>query len=454
MSRDDIAAPAVLRVAMFPRGLDGLFLPALEGVEICALVESGTPEQTWIEQIWPAPQVLPYTLQQPGLGIYPSTQDLLLHSDIATVLRRSGTQALLLSCSCSESMYAWAKKHGVLLLMSDYRHQRFENKLWFDAFLRRHRLPRPSGGSYTIGSPAPLPVRGQAVLQRAESTGGEGTFFVQDPREVEVLLASGLFHQGERTLVRKRICGKPYGITVFVAPGVVALSPIRLQCYYPQTDAAEGQSFAGIQWLASRELPDRLGSRLSRVFLRLGKLLYQRRFFGFANIDFVVDAQQRLFIIECNPRMSAATPQLLSRPELCPAAAVGEQFLRGFTRPRRYPRVPVLLGMPQSDYQGATLDLVSGSDSEPAPIRRTFPSGLYASDGPRVTYRGPDLRPLSRSSGFGLVSFARLGQVSRRHDTLGTIVSSEPLFDPKGALLPRAQQLLAHFRYEDDRPRS
>jgi len=212
---------------MFPRGLDGLFLPAMEGVEICALVESGAPEQTWIEQILATPQILPYTLEQPGLGIYPSTQDLLLHSDIATVLRRSGTQALLLSCSCSESIYAWAKKHGVLLLMSDYRHQRFENKLGFDAFLRRHRLPRPSGGSYTIGSSAPLPVRGQAVLQRAESMGGEGTFFVQGPREVEALLASGQFHQGERTLVRKRIVGKPYGITVCAAPRVVALSPMR-----------------------------------------------------------------------------------------------------------------------------------------------------------------------------------------------------------------------------------
>ena len=63
MSRAGIAAPPVLRVAMFPRGLDGLFLPAMEGVEICALVESGAPEQTWIEQIFSAPQILPYTLQ-------------------------------------------------------------------------------------------------------------------------------------------------------------------------------------------------------------------------------------------------------------------------------------------------------------------------------------------------------------------------------------------------------
>jgi hypothetical protein len=438
---------------MFPRGLDGLYLPPVAGVDVLALVERGSPDEAWMQQCLPTEQVLAYTLRR-DLGIYPSTQDLLQHSDIHAVLRKARASGLLLSCSCSAGIHAWARRHRVPLLLSgDYAHQRLEDKLWFDAFLRRHRIPRPAGGAYTIGRRARLPVDGPAVLQLPDSMGGEGTFFLDGADAVAQLVARGLVHRGDRSLVRARIDGRPYGITVTIAPSTIALSAIRLQCYYAQPDAASGQSFAGIQWVAASELSATLTRRINRVFGQLGELLYRRRFFGVANFDFMIDGQERVFLLECNPRMSAATPQLLCRRELSAGVEVGELLLRSARGPRTYPRARRKSRLPPSQYQGATLELVHKGSAE-AVVQRTFPSGSYDLDGDSIRYRGPHIGATAAGRGFAVVSFARPGQRCHRDETLGSVVSHEPLFDGAGALLPRAQRLLAHFRYTDDRPGS
>jgi len=443
-----------LALAMFPRGLDGLFLPPVDGVEVYGLVESGTPEHHFVQQQLPASQVLPYRLTRDDLGIYPTTEELLVHSDIAAVLAARGVTALLLSCSCSDGIWDWAQRHRIRLVMADPAHRRFEDKLWFDAFLRRQHLPRPRGGAVTLGSRMRLPtkIRGAAVLQRPDSMGGEGTFFVEGEAGIRRLLEQGRFRLGEKALLRERIHGQAYGITVLVAPSVISLSPIRLQCYFPKTDVTHGQCFAGIQWVPPCDLPAALNRRIARTFGRMGQLLYQRRYFGVANFDFMVDDRSRIFVIECNPRMSAATPQLLYRRELSPRVPVGELLLRGLAAPRRYSRERSCVPPPATAYRGATLDLVH---RQPAPdaalVQRTFPSGHYELRADEVHYLGPSLRELSLRGGFALFSYARAGQRCRHDEPLGSILSNEPLFDRQGALLPRAQRLIDHFKYTDDR---
>ena len=43
-----MAGGMTLRVAMFPRGGDGLYLPSVTGVEVLALVARGAPEEAWV----------------------------------------------------------------------------------------------------------------------------------------------------------------------------------------------------------------------------------------------------------------------------------------------------------------------------------------------------------------------------------------------------------------------
>ena len=114
---------AALRVAMLPRGVDGLFLPPVEGVEVLALVPRDSPEETWARALYPPERVLAYAWRRADLGPYPATSDILEHSDVPALLQESGTEALFLSASCTPRTLAWAQHHGVRLLMCGHTNQ-------------------------------------------------------------------------------------------------------------------------------------------------------------------------------------------------------------------------------------------------------------------------------------------------------------------------------------------
>ena len=90
--------------------------------------------------------------------------------------------------------------------MVDYPEQRrLEDKIWFDAFLKRHDIPTPPGGVVLAG-PA-MSVRGRSVIQARESLGGEGTYFVDGTRAARALVRDGRLLAGERYLLRAFVRG-------------------------------------------------------------------------------------------------------------------------------------------------------------------------------------------------------------------------------------------------------
>ena len=359
-------------------------------------------------------------------------------------MRRDGVRALFLSTACSDPIRSWAVRAGVRLLSTDPDHQRrFEHKLWFDAFLRAHDLPRPRGGVMTLGRrarfPAVLSARASAVVQEPESVGGEGTWFVDGAEEVDRLADAGVLRRGRRYLVREFIDGRPFGISVFVAPGTVALSAARLQCYNPCRGAGGARVFAGIQWVPTDALSPMLRRNMQRVFTRLGDLLYRRRYFGFANFDFMVDARDRLAVIECNPRMSAATPQVLLHPALLGGVDAGRAYLDPELLHRSYPRACRRRPLPRSSYRGATLDLVS---SAPAVITRGLASGRYRWTGRDLIWIDPDLRRLDGDNELAVIGIARPGQRCQPGETLASVMANFALHDDHGAPGPPARRLL------------
>ena len=424
-----------LRLAYFARGLDGLFLPPVEGCEAFALLRGDSPEESWAGQFVPRERALVY--RERGLQLldpYPSTGDSLLHSDVARVLRRHKIGALLLSSSFTPQVREWGQRHGVRILAPDYELQRrLENKLWFDRFLARQKIPRPESGIVVAGKTGPTLTRRASegvVVQRADSMGGEGTFYLDSLAEWPALAERLQLPRGERCLVRQFIAGRPLGISVFVAPGVIALSAVRLQCYYPQLPGQSRRLFAGIQWLSTRELSARLKGHISAVFKRLGLLLYRRRYLGFANFDFLADESDRVWLIECNPRMSAATPQLLANPALSRGVPLGQLLLGNYRTPQPWPRQPQVFGFPPSDFAGATLDLTSQA-AQFGPVKREMVSG------PRRQQGGH----------YSLYSLAVKWQLAMHGSTLGMILADFPLYDSAGELASAGQRVVSRFRY-------
>jgi hypothetical protein len=426
---------------MLPRGIDGLFFTPGEGVEVLALVLRGSAEEAWMRRVLSPSRCLSYDLDV-DLGPYPRTDALLEASSIGSVLSSRGVKALLLSAACSPATHAWALRYGIELWMVDYEEQRrLEDKIWFDAFLTRHGLGAPRSGVVVAGPTMTVPRR--SVLQARESLGGEGTYFVDGTQAARALVRDGRLLAGERYLRRAFVRGVPYGITLFVAPSRVSLSAIRRQCYYPRTGASP--VFAGVQWLPSSRMSHRLRRRLDDVFLRMGEVLHQRRTFGFANVDFIVDPAERVWILECNPRMSAATPQLFHVPGLLAGDELGASFAAGFTRRRRFSSRFARDPIPDTTYEGATLDIVSPAGGL---VRRTWRSGVYRFTEAGARYLAPDPRSLAGHTDLCLVSFARKGQRAAENDSLAGVVSQAALYDERGELSLLGQRVSSFFRYQ------
>jgi len=437
-------ALVALRVAMLPRGIDGLFWPRSDDVEMVALVEKGSPEEVWARSFLPRSRCISYDLRT-DLGLYPPTDKLLQASTIHEALRAHGISSLLLSAACTPLTRDWAERSSIRLWMVEYAEQRrLEDKIWFDGFLRRHRLPVPVGRAMRLGPRMRFPFRGDGVVQARDSMGGEGTFFVEDAGQAARLVRDGVLDGRRRHLVRQRVPGSPYGITVMVAPGLIALSALRRQCYYPSTEASRRQVFAGVQWIASAELSASLRRQLDRVFLRVGDLLYERRFFGFANVDFMIDDRERVRILECNPRMSAATPQLLHRDELLAGGLAGQTFDRGFLARRVFSSAVSREPLPDTRYRGSSLDIVSVLGGR---VKRTWKSGVYRVSASGITYETPDVRRLSDDDQICLVSFARRGQTCPRDGTLAEVLANAPLYDARGGLSDQGRRVCSFFRY-------
>ncbi|HKD37601.1 MAG TPA: hypothetical protein VKB78_12405, partial [Pirellulales bacterium] len=389
---------------------------------------------------------------------YPSTESLLLGGNIHEVLRSRGVKRLLLSSSCQPSMQAWADKHGILMLAARLRHQRqLENKLWFDRFLRRIGLPCPPGGAITIGRPLPGGLHAPLVLQLPDSLGGEGTYYLSRADDLPAIIAKANLVMGARCLARRFQPGTPYGISIFVAPGLIALSAVRRQCYYPAEANSQRLRFAGVQWIAGDELSAKAHRAIDRTMLRLGAELYRLRYVGVANVDFLLDSRDRVWLIECNPRMSAATPQLFAHPELCGGLPLGELFLRSFVSRRRYPEKLKCFALPKCQFRGATLDILlpqrdalgEGNSRPLTKVTRSPGSGRYRMAGGRVKLLGPDVRvPATHfADEISLFSFAMAGQWADLETTLATVLADQPLYDADGRFNESAERWLDYFRY-------
>lgn len=434
--------------AFFARGIDGFYFPHDAGSY--ALVRAGTPEVDWARSFLPRQCVLPFaTPRSAAHDPYPSTESLLLGGNIHNLLRSCGIKRLLLSSACQPSMQAWADEHGIRLLAARLEHQRrLENKIWFDRFLRRIGLPRPPGGAFTVGHKLPVGLGGRLVLQFPDSLGGEGTYFLNRPDDLPAIIARAKLTAGTRCLVRQFQPGVPLGITIFIAPGLIAVSAMRRQCYYPAAANAERKRFAGVQWLARDEISAKARRTIDRTMLRLGSELYRMRYFGVANVDLLLDSRDRVWLIECNPRMSAATPQLFAHPELCGMLPLGELFLQGFAGRRRYVPEPKRHGLPKSEFRGATLDVLP-PEPVAVEIKMSRASGRYRTLGRQIKYVGPDIRGTDASSSgdMCLFSFAMRGHRAESDTMLATILGDQPLYDDGGNFNELATRLLAHFRY-------
>jgi len=159
------------------------------------------------------------------------SEAIIKQSNLTNLIKENKINYLVPSIYSSRFFYNWGRENGVKIIFTDYKDKILENKLYFDRFLEKNDLPKPKSFVFNYSKSATLPGEGRFVIQDPGSSGGYGTFFVNAQKEIENLIKEKKIKINHNYLAREFIEGKSYGITVFIAPGLIALSAARRQCF-------------------------------------------------------------------------------------------------------------------------------------------------------------------------------------------------------------------------------
>ena len=372
----------------------------------------------------PAARLLPFDMTR-RVRPFLNDDQVLVHSDLAARLSGAGVRGFIPSYRASPRLERWAADAGPALLSPPHALQRrLEDKVEFHALMARLSLPTPSGLVLHAPDQLGLLPAGPLVCQVPFSEGMDGTFLVRSASHLGRRLRAGELRLP--LLCRELVKGLVLGITVVVGQDQVLLSAVRHQCRgLRQRD----RGLAGIQWVARSRLPPEGRRAIGRAMAALGRGLATEGFRGVANIDFILAGEQ-VRIIECNPRFSAATPQLAAWPELLHGLDLMSEHLsalQGEPLSRHRPTLPA------TDFEGATVDF---SDWTLAVMRAsgrrtvaTLPElGVHAFAGQRLRQVSLDVAELRGPERLLFHYSTPAGPPPSRRSDFGTLITAFPMF--------------------------
>jgi hypothetical protein len=338
----------------------------------------------------------------------------------------------------------WAKKNKIKIVTANFTLQnKIENKVWFDRFLIKNSLPVPPSQIIDFKINPAIKLKGKLVLQEELTAGGEGTFFLRNDKDISDLIRQKKVVKNTKYLLRQFVSGRSYGLAVFIAPSQIYLSQLRLQCFGAEHD--HKRHFLGIQWLPNQKLSSKARTEINSVFSRAGKVLRILGFKGFANFDFILSPQNKVYIIECNPRFSAATAQLLKFSTLADKIDILAAFLG---ENKKTPEKIFKLG--QENFSGSMLELnwQPRFKKDKMVISRIYNNGVYSYNNGQIKFLTPDIRKFSKSSEqFIYLSLLDRGDTFREFCSLGQVMSNFPIYTFNGKLNKDGGEILNYFKF-------
>lgn len=430
-------------IGFTPSETDFLLLPSWPADSLC-LTAAASVEDSWVSSFLPAGQILRYKVSD-KIGSLENVEydELIANSDFTSVIKKSGINKMWLITNVDNMDYLarWSAKNRIKIITADFKLQpKIENKIWFDEFLKHNQLPSPAS---QIVDPinAKIKLGGQLVLQEALTAGGEGTFFLKKPEDMKTLIRTGRILKNKQYLLREFVSGRPLGITVFIAPHQLYLSQLRLQCFSAQKSGE--RHFSGIQWISDSKFSAATLKKINFVFQKAGQKLRKLGYLGFANFDFILTPDNQVLIIECNPRFSAATAQLLKFSDFGSKINFWSVFLGNKTR---YPEKNYLLG--RRGFRGATLELSwqparSGSKKVISGLHK---NGVYCYNKGSIKFLTSDPRKFgAQRREFLFMSLMEPGEKLTQECPLGQIITNFPLYTDQGKLKPEGKILKNFF---------
>ncbi len=441
-----------IKIGLMPCGIDGLALisrPLAKKIEPYFLLPQGKSEADWAAKFLPKKNFIFYHLKNNKLSM--ATLDLngvAKNSDLASQLKAKNVNQLLVHHSVGKYLEGWARRYHFKLVVPDIRlARRLENKIWFDDFLKKSDLPKPASQIFRPRNNK-VSLRGRLVLQEPVSEGGEGTYFINQPSDFKKLMTAKKIKPAGKYLLRQYVVGQPYGITVFLMPELIALSALRLQCYSAKSNFGQ-HIFSGIQWLSSKNFSARLKKNLNEVFYRLGRDLIKNNFFGYANIDFIVDRFDQIYILECNPRPAASTIQLIIFRQTISGLDTGKRYLDHFLFNQKQNKKAIkFLPFPASNFVGSVLYLQTPNQAKKFLIAKDYPGGIYHFKKNKIVFERSNIINIDQQpKKFIFTADAQAGDVLDANVVIASAISNWPLYDNRGKLNKYGRMITDYFHY-------
>ncbi len=207
----------------------------------------------------------------------------------------------------------------------------FENKVFFRRVLDGLGIAVPSGliipfsqlsfklGKEKLGLPF--------VIQHPTRGGGKGTFFIHTQEDFALaflkLIKPPQIEEGEEAkaddvpkeiVIAKFIKGPSPSITACVTrQGILSTNLQQQVLDIPELFSPKKGSglFCGHDWTTSDSLSHSLNQQANQIAQRVGYYFQKQGYQGIFGLDFIADERaEKLYLVECNPRMTGVFPTL------------------------------------------------------------------------------------------------------------------------------------------------
>lgn len=370
-----------------------------------------------IKENIPNDKIIKIKISKP-VPIFANDEVLIGTSDITEKLEENKIRHFWLAGHSSKYIEKWGKNKKIHLLGSTWDTQKkFENKIFFEKLLQKYNLPSPASVIIKNIKNLSLIKKIPGVLQVPFSYGSQGTFFIKKPSDIKNIITEKKLKFP--LLYREYIKGIPLGVTILIGKNKMIFSALRMQAFFP--DKKEPYNYMGIQWVKNFHA-DR--SYLNKELKRLGETFQKIGFTGVANVDFIL-SDGKIFIIECNPRLSGASAQLAYKRELFHGMDFIKEFIKIMTGKNLSKNKPHL---PKSNYEGCTIDLdYLVPDLNKKNVKKICPGGIYIPQKGRLFFLSHNIKNFKKASSVLLYHILGPG-INIKKDGLGIAMSHRPVF--------------------------
>ncbi|HEC20978.1 MAG TPA: ATP-grasp domain-containing protein, partial [Candidatus Peregrinibacteria bacterium] len=242
------------------------------------------------------------------IGEVRSTSDLLRCLEVEKFIKKNSRgvgNILVFKQSKKIEKIVEAKKWRLLNNSSDFI-KKYEDKLNFYEITKKLKLFCPQSRVAVFETLDYLELKkslgAKLVLQLRRGHAGESTFFIENKKQFESFKNKYLQH---KVKISQYIEGATLTINACISHhGVKTSSPFYQITGIKELNANPGGT-CGVDLVKGASFSPSVEKEITKITHKVGRRMKKEGFKGFFGLDFVVDKKNKVYIIECNPRLTA-----------------------------------------------------------------------------------------------------------------------------------------------------